>query len=114
LFLDDLQWADLASLRLLESVLCAQSSASLLIVGAWRDNEVTADHPVRALLRKLEDEAISVDALELPPLELEHVEQMIAEAVLSDTLGARALGHGHWAVSCTAAPGATRSSSASS
>ena len=55
LFLDDLQWADLASLRLLESILIGHSVGQLMVLGAWRENEITADHPVRSLLRKLSD-----------------------------------------------------------
>jgi predicted ATPase/class 3 adenylate cyclase len=90
-FLDDLQWADLASLSLLESVLSTPSAGSVLVVAAWRDNEVTADHPVRALLRKLDDVGVTPELLELPPLELEHVRQMIAEAVMTDTQDAEGL-----------------------
>jgi predicted ATPase len=51
LFLDDLQWLDAATLDLLENLLSRSDLRNLLLIGAYRDNEVTAAHP---LLRKLE------------------------------------------------------------
>ena len=81
LFLDDLQWADLASLRLLEAVLTDRGDAALLVVGAWRENEITSDHPVRWLQRKLDDAGTSIETLLLAPLELAHVTAIVADAV---------------------------------
>jgi predicted ATPase len=46
IFLDDLQWADGASLKLIK-LLLTSSDAGLLLIGAYRDNEVTAAHPLR-------------------------------------------------------------------
>ena len=51
LFLDDLQWLDAATLDLLEDLLSRSDLRHLLLIGAYRDNEVTAAHP---LMRKLE------------------------------------------------------------
>src|SRR5262249_10280812 len=51
LFLDDLQWLDAATLDLLEDLLSRSDLRNLLLIGAYRDNEVTAAHP---LMRKLE------------------------------------------------------------
>src|SRR5262245_41174001 len=51
LFLDDLQWLDAATLDLLEHLLNHPDSRHVLLIGAYRDNEVTAAHP---LMRKLE------------------------------------------------------------
>jgi predicted ATPase/class 3 adenylate cyclase/GAF domain-containing protein len=81
LFLDDLQWADLASLRLLESILIGPLSGHLMVLGAWRENEITADHPVRSLLRKLSDAGRSPEVLHLAPLEVEHVHSIVADAL---------------------------------
>ena len=50
-FLDDLQWLDAATLDLLEDLLTHPDLRHLLLIGAYRDNEVTAAHP---LMRKLE------------------------------------------------------------
>jgi len=51
LFLDDLQWLDAATLDLLEDLLTCSDLQHLLLIGAYRDNEVGANHP---LLRKLD------------------------------------------------------------
>ena len=51
LFLDDLQWLDAATLDLLEDLLTRSDLQHLMLIGAYRDNEVTAAHP---LMRKLE------------------------------------------------------------
>ena len=51
LFLDDLQWLDVATLDLLEDLLTRDDLRHLLLIGAYRDNEVSATHP---LVRKLD------------------------------------------------------------
>ena len=51
LFLDDLQWLDAATLDLLEDLLTRSDVRHLMLIGAYRDNEVDAAHP---LMRKLE------------------------------------------------------------
>ena len=51
LFLDDLQWLDAATLDLLEDLLTQWDIPHLLLIGAYRDNEVDAAHP---LMRKLD------------------------------------------------------------
>jgi predicted ATPase len=51
LFLDDLQWLDAATLDLLEDLLTRKDVQHLLLIGAYRDNEVSSTHP---LMRKLE------------------------------------------------------------
>ena len=50
LFLDDLQWLDAATLDVLEDLLVQDDLAHLLVVGAYRDNEVGPTHP---LMRRL-------------------------------------------------------------
>jgi diguanylate cyclase (GGDEF)-like protein len=52
LFLDDLQWADPPSLELIGALLEEASLGGLLLIGAYRDNEVDASHPLSRLLRK--------------------------------------------------------------
>jgi predicted ATPase/signal transduction histidine kinase len=79
LFLDDLQWADLASLRFVESLLSA-SSRGLLLVGAYRDNEVDATHPLALSVGRLE-RAVAVSRILLAPLGRAPVVEL-----LSDTL----------------------------
>src|ERR1043166_7212007 len=51
LFLDDLQWLDAATLDLMEDLLTRSDMQHLMLIGAYRDNEVNPSHP---LMRKLE------------------------------------------------------------
>lgn len=91
-FLDDLQWADLASLSLLEVLLTDPVPVPLLVLGAWRENEITPDHPVRSLLRKLDDAEVAAPVLQLPPLDRTHIERIVAETLGEDDEQSRALG----------------------
>jgi len=84
LFLDDLQWADTPSLSLLESLLASPDTKNLLVIGAYRDNEVGEDHPLRASLRAMEQAGVPVGDIALGPLQARTVAELVA-----DTLGAR-------------------------
>ncbi len=81
LFLDDLQWADSASLDLIK--LLAQESESLvmLIVGAYRDNEVDGQHPLMLLLQDLTRKSITVFDLKVKPLPYEEVHMMVEDTL---------------------------------
>ncbi|MDJ0840473.1 MAG: AAA family ATPase [Acidobacteriota bacterium] len=79
LFLDDLQWADPASMNLLRSL--AEESRCCLIIGAYRDNEVDAGHPLTLMLRRLEDQHLPVNSLKLGPLQRRDVARMIADTL---------------------------------
>ena len=78
LFLDDLQWADTATLRLLESLAAGDDLHHLLIIGAYRDNEVDAAHPLRAMILRLIDEEAPLTEITLAPLSLEAITELIA------------------------------------
>lgn len=80
LFLDDLQWADLASLRLLAH-LCSSSSARVLLLGAYRDNEVDAAHPLARMLAELREAKAPMSEIELGPLPPAQVAQFLADAL---------------------------------
>ena len=81
LFLDDLQWLDPATLDLLEDLLTQPEVRYLLLIGAYRDNEVDAAHPLRRKLAAIKDEGGKVLEITLAPLAREHVGQLIAEAL---------------------------------
>ena len=53
LFLDDLQWADPESLRLMEQIITCPDIGHLLLIGAYRDNEVSPAHPVALMLDRV-------------------------------------------------------------
>ena len=80
LFLDDLQWADRASLAVLERVGLA-GEGRLLLVGSWRPGEVGAEHALTATLRAWEAVELDVVRIELGPLEQPSVAQLVADAL---------------------------------
>ena len=81
LFLDDLQWLDAATLDLLEDLLTGSDLQNLMLIGAYRDNEVTPAHPLRQKLAAIETSGGKVLEITLAPLALEHLQQLISEAV---------------------------------
>ena len=82
LFLDDLQWADSASLTLIQLLMSDSESQYLLLIGAYRDNEVSAAHPLMLTIDEMHSYSVQVNTITLHPLEVAHVNQLIA-----DTLG---------------------------
>jgi len=81
LFLDDLQWLDAATLDLLENVLTRSDLQHLLLIGAYRHNEVTPAHPLIRRIEAIRKAGASVNEVRLPPLAREHVDQLIADAL---------------------------------
>lgn len=81
LFLDDLQWADSGTLKLIELLLGEPETGHLFIIGAYRDNEVPADHPLRRMVERLEHRQCDVEHILVPPLRQEQVVEL-----LNDTL----------------------------
>jgi predicted ATPase/signal transduction histidine kinase len=81
LFLDDLQWADSASLGLLEDLMTHPGTRHLLVVGAYRDNEVTPAHPLMLALDKVRREGARVADIVLGPLSREHLAALVSETL---------------------------------
>lgn len=79
LFLDDLQWTDIASLRCLHYLLSQNESKHLLLIGAYRDNEVTAGHPLGMIIDELKTQKLAVSAIHLKPLGPEEVRELIGD-----------------------------------
>ncbi|AKA67627.1 diguanylate cyclase domain-containing protein [Clostridium scatologenes] len=84
IFLDDLQWADLSCLKLIEILIDDSQISNLLLIGAYRDNEVHPNHPLKLTLDKIKNENILVNTIFLKPLELISVQNLIAEAFHCD------------------------------
>ncbi|WP_437963469.1 AAA family ATPase [Sorangium sp. So ce260] len=78
-FIDDLQWADPASLKLLELLLTEPEGRGLLVIGAYRDDEVDDDHPLARLLNDLRAVNAPVHELRLRPLALADVRRLVAD-----------------------------------
>ena len=81
LFLDDLQWLDAATLDLLEDLLTPPGVPHLLLIGAYRDNEVTAAHPLTRKLEAIRNAGADVHEIALAPLACEDVRQLVADAL---------------------------------
>ncbi|HMJ41191.1 MAG TPA: serine/threonine-protein kinase PknK, partial [Pseudolabrys sp.] len=81
LFLDDLQWLDAATLDLLEDLLTRSDLQHLLLIGAYRDNEVDAVHPLRQKLDAVKNAGAKVAEITLAPLAQEYLGQLIADAL---------------------------------
>jgi len=61
IFLDDFQWADAASLNLLRLVMTEPGLGYLLVVGAYRENEVYDGHPFLTAVENLEKEWLTIN-----------------------------------------------------
>ncbi|TVR12529.1 MAG: hypothetical protein EA395_05605, partial [Phormidium sp. GEM2.Bin31] len=85
LFLDDVQWADADSLKLLQRVLLNEQGFAFLPIVAYRNDEVGRTHPLAVLLDHLEQAGVVIEQLELQPLNLKAVTELIA-AALEQTL----------------------------
>ena len=81
LFLDDLQWADPSSLRLLEQLLLDKQIHHLLLIGAFRDNEVTGNHHLSLVLDRLKEKSLSMEEIQLDPLGESHLTELIADTL---------------------------------
>lgn len=85
IFIDDWQWADLASLELLKVLLTNETSTHLLLIGAYRDNEVDRTHPFMTTLADLTTGGTAMQTIKLENLQIEDVQQLIQEGLACST-----------------------------
>lgn len=81
IFLDDLQWADSASLKLIELMMTDDDIEALLLLGAYRDNEVNSNHPTVLTVERLKEQGAIINTIILSPLKLEEIAQLIADTL---------------------------------
>jgi diguanylate cyclase (GGDEF)-like protein/PAS domain S-box-containing protein len=81
IYLDDLQWIDLPSLKLIELFISGAEKECLFLIGAYRDNEVEPSHPLIQTINTLVQEGKNVCILTLGPLSLTAVKRLIADAL---------------------------------
>src|SRR5712672_2317469 len=91
LFLDDLQWLDAATLDLLEHLVTHSEVRHLLLVGAYRDNEVGAAHPLLRTLEAIRAVDARVHEIVLARLELDDIGRLIADALRCEPVRVRPL-----------------------
>jgi predicted ATPase len=84
LFLDDLQWADSASVEMLEMIASSDEISHLLLIGAYRDNEVGETHPVRLAGKRLEEKGVTLTRIVLGPMPLPAIELFLADIVRTE------------------------------
>ena len=84
LFLDDLQWLDAATLDLLERLVTHPEIRHVLLVGAYRDNEVSSSHPLRRTLDAIRRARGRMQEIALSPLGLDDVGRLVSDSVHCD------------------------------
>jgi PAS domain S-box-containing protein len=93
LFFDDLQWLDTATLDLLESLVTDPDLRHLLLIGAFRDNEVSSSHPLMLTLAAIREAGARTQEIVLAPLGPDDVERLVAESLCCDRSSAAPLAH---------------------
>ena len=91
LFVDDLQWIDPGTLDVVEHLLTQADVQHLLVIGAYRDNEVDADHPLMRRIDAVRQAGTSVQEVRLAPLAYADVEQFVADALRCESTHAESL-----------------------
>ncbi|MDZ8225437.1 MULTISPECIES: AAA family ATPase [unclassified Nostoc] len=95
LFLDDLQWADTASLKLIQLLMCEsklsyaseeteqmyENKGGLLLVGSFRDNEVSKAHPLSLTLKEIQKAGATINTIALAPLNQGDLNHLIADTL---------------------------------
>jgi len=81
IFLDDLQWADLPTLKLIEAFLTDMKMNYFYLIGAYRDSEINETHPLHILLKELKEAKVRVEQIYLEELKGENVNHLIADTL---------------------------------
>ncbi|PAX57100.1 trifunctional serine/threonine-protein kinase/ATP-binding protein/sensor histidine kinase [Brunnivagina elsteri] len=79
IFLDDLQWADSASLKLMQLLIA--DTGHLFLIGAYRDNEVFPAHPLILTLSDIQKTAATINTITLAPLNQGKVNELVADTL---------------------------------
>ncbi len=80
IFLDDLQWADSATLSLLK-LLETEQGSHLLLIGAFRDNEVSESHPLMFTVNSLRKPGMLIHDISVQPLHISHITHFLSDAL---------------------------------
>lgn len=81
LFLDDLQWADGNTLKLIRALLQHPDTSHLVVLGAYRDNEIEPSHPLQRLIGQLQADGSLGEQMEVTALGVEHIAQLLADSL---------------------------------
>ncbi len=81
IFLDDLQWADFASLQLIQLLMSNADTRHLLLIGSYRENEVHSEHSLMLILEKIHQASAIVNYMVLEPLNFTSLNCLIADTL---------------------------------
>ncbi|MEH1804253.1 trifunctional serine/threonine-protein kinase/ATP-binding protein/sensor histidine kinase [Nostoc sp.] len=81
IFLDDLQWADSASLKLMQLLMDDSVRGYLLLIGAYRNHEVSAAHPLMLTLEEIAKAKVTINIITLAPLSTASLNQLVADTL---------------------------------
>ena len=81
IFLDDLQWADSATLRLLQNLMASDDLRHFLLVCTYRGEEIAPNTLLAVMIEKVCSTATTASRIDLPPLNLAHVQELLAHTL---------------------------------
>jgi predicted ATPase/tRNA A-37 threonylcarbamoyl transferase component Bud32 len=93
IFLDDLQWADSATLGLLHPLLTSRDIQYLFLIGAYRDNEVDATHSLSRVFANLEADGVYLHSVTLGPLAPDQLALLIRDTLHRELADVESLAH---------------------
>ncbi|MCB1191291.1 MAG: AAA family ATPase [Leptospiraceae bacterium] len=93
IFLDDLQWADTSSFALLKNLLEDPSAKYIYLMIAYRENEVSPEHPLFKLIKELENTGLKLENIQLEPLIEDSISQILQDCLFRSKEELRKLTH---------------------
>jgi predicted ATPase/signal transduction histidine kinase len=84
IFIDDLQWADVATLNFIKNLISSGEYHNLLVLGAYRDNEVNPQHPFTLTVKEIKKGKATVSTITLGPLSEAHLTLMLSDVLSAD------------------------------
>lgn len=91
IFLDDLQWVDSATLKLIELMMSDNQTQYLFLIGAYRNNEVSSTHPLMLALKELQQKDATINQITLAPLTQDCLSQLLVETLHCDRISVQPL-----------------------
>jgi predicted ATPase/signal transduction histidine kinase/tRNA A-37 threonylcarbamoyl transferase component Bud32 len=91
IFADDLHWADTASLKLIQHIIADPDTRHVLLIGAYRDNEVDSTHPLLHVLEESRKTGAALNTVSLGPLQTDHITQLIGDSLSCSLIEAQPL-----------------------
>jgi len=81
IFLDDLQWADSASRQLIHLLTTDAATRHLLLLGAYREEDLSSAHPLALLLNEMRQDRVALSTISLGLLDPSHIGQLVADTL---------------------------------